>query len=698
MALFGGGFATGFIGGLAESANKALKDDIERINTRVDKIAEFKVKRAIEAQDERKKELKEVETALQEGAALFGGDKNEFSAEYAAGLLKESGSLSAFKARVAELAAAKNDTGVDLGLFMERASKDSPTGSISDYANAYLGAPSTLATDYRMPEDMKPVGGLVSKVVGKPIDTMALAGAQAKEEIAARIGTVKFESVPLPTVTFQAEKFKLSQMSASERITYLNDKLANPDNTEERVTELQGMLTTALDTAAKTGSITTKIDAKKQLLERAETPEEKDKLIDEISELTFERETTEAEAEGNAIGVIDAKIKREQYLGNTDNVKSLLKKKKELSGTEESFSEVTAQLETDLMRGLAKGTVIEGSDAHKAAMSEIEKRRDIEQNVTGSGDMKPSEIRGAQSYYERELRSETQKRLGALGSAYSTVMDMVEKGTDVITLTPAEQTTYRRGQEVEAEVRAEIVTRMTSTYSEEDWPELYAHLRMKGLLPSNRQTTGDVIETGSGDNTVTSETDTATVPSVGDQTAEAIPTQPKTEKPVITVSEEDIATSRGMFPDTLAGADSYFESGIANNVPLDNMISSAEALQYSDAFIEKIKKLSSEKSVSDMETVAMQDANMASDNNKDLMQQIVNEGTFIFGSMNQRDTAIKLANKNPDLDYNQALQFIKDNYDEIMSLRESKEERKPRPSRGRNRRSSGSGFAERRDK
>ena len=556
MALFGGGFATGFIGGLAESANKALKDDIERINTRVDKIAEFKVKRAIEAQDERKKELKEVETALQEGAALFGGDKNEFSAEYAAGLLKESGSLSAFKARVAELAAAKNDTGVDLGLFMERASKDSPTGSISDYANAYLGAPSTLATDYRMPEDMKPVGGLVSKVVGKPIDTMALAGAQAKEEIAARIGTVKFESVPLPTVTFQAEKFKLSQMSASERITYLNDKLANPDNTEERVTELQGMLTTALDTAAKTGSITTKIDAKKQLLERAETPEEKDKLIDEISELTFERETTEAEAEGNAIGVIDAKIKREQYLGNTDNVKSLLKKKKELSGTEESFSEITAQLETDLMRGLANGTVIEGSDAHKAAMSEIEKRRDIEQNVTGSGDMKPSEIRGAQSYYERELRSETQKRLGALGSAYSTVMDMVEKGTDVIALTPAEQTTYRRGQEVEAEVRAEIVTRMTSTYSEEDWPELYAHLRMKGLLPSNRQTTGDVIETGSGDNTVTSETDTATIPSVGDQTEEAIPTDTKPTQPTTTtdVVGEVTEDEKLQYPKTVEGA------------------------------------------------------------------------------------------------------------------------------------------------
>lgn len=696
MALFGGGFATGFIGGLAESANKALKEDIERINTRVDNIAEFKVKRAIEAQDERKKELDEVETALKEGAALFGGDANQYSAEYAAGLLKETGSLSAYKARIAELAAAKNDTGVDLGTFMQRASKDSPTGSISDYANAYVGAPSTLATDYRMPEGMKPVGGLVSKVVGKPIDTMALAGARATEEITARIGDTKFESVPLPTITFQAEKFKLSGMKASERLTYLNDKLANPDNTKERNEELQGMLNTALKAAETTGDINTKIDAKKQMLSRATSEEDKTALTNEISELTYQAEVTEAKASGDKVAEIDADIKRQQYLGNIDKVKELVKEKKGLTGDEPSFKEITTELETDLMNGLANGTIPEGSNEAKAAMAEIEKRRDIEQNVTGAGDMKPAELRGAQSYFNTELRNETQARLGSLGQAYVTIMEQIEAGTqNLVSLEGNELETYQKGQAIEAEVKGSLVSSMTSTYSEEDWPELYAHLRMKGLLPSDRQTTGDVMETGSGDQPVSTTPDTTT--SVGDQTTEAIPTDTKDEKPVITVSEQDIANSRGMFPDTLVGADSYFESGVANNVPLDDMISSAEALKYSDAFIEKIKKLSSEKSTTDMETVATQDANMASDNNSDLMQQIANEGTFIFGSMNQRDTATKLANKNPDMDYNQALQFIQDNYDEIMSLRESKEERKPKPSRGRNRRSSGGGFAERRN-
>lgn len=555
MALFGGGFATGLITGLAESANEALKNDIERINSRVDRISEFKVKRAIEEQDKRRAELDEVEKALQEGYALFGGESNKNAADFAAGLLKESGSLEAYKRRIQELAKAKNDTGVDLGSFMERAGVDSPAGTISDYANAYVGSQKTFASDYRMPEGMKPVGGLVSKVVGKPIDTMALAGAKAQEELTARgVGEVKFESVPLPTITFQAEKFKMSQMSASERITYLNDKLANPSNSEERNQELQGMLNTALNTADKTGSLTTKIDAKKQLLERAKTEADRKILIDEISELTFQKETTEAEAEGNAIAAIDARIKRQQYLGNTENVKELVKKKKELTGDEPSFANVTAELEADLMKGLANGSIIEGSDAHKAAMDEIEKRRDIEQNVKGAGNANPTEIRGAQTYFNNELRLETQKRLGALGSSYVTILDLVQKGTNVVNLSNEERTIYLRGQEIEAEVAQEVASKITSQISEEDWPELYTQLRIKGLLPSDRQTTGDVIETGSGDQPVSTVTDTSTEPSVSDQTSQAIPTDTKPEQTVTDVSGEVTEDEKLQYPKTVEGA------------------------------------------------------------------------------------------------------------------------------------------------
>jgi len=59
--------------------------------------------------------------------------------------------------------------------------------------------------------------------------------------------------------------------------------------------------------------------------------------------------------------------------------------------------------------------------------------------------------------------------------------------------------------------------------------------------------------------------------------------------------------------------------------------------------------------------------------------------------------AYNLAEKTPDMDYNQALQFIYDNSEDIKSLHESQKERKPKSSRGGNRRSSGGGFAERKN-
>ena len=71
-----GSFGTGFVTGFAESANKALQDDINRINTRVDKLKQFQVERAIKEQDKRAAEVEETKEALERAYALFDGDKD----------------------------------------------------------------------------------------------------------------------------------------------------------------------------------------------------------------------------------------------------------------------------------------------------------------------------------------------------------------------------------------------------------------------------------------------------------------------------------------------------------------------------------------------------------------------------------------------------------------------------------------------
>ena len=64
----------GFITGLAESANEALKTDIKNINTRIDDLAKIKFDRALKDQDERKEEVREAEEILREAGAVFGDD------------------------------------------------------------------------------------------------------------------------------------------------------------------------------------------------------------------------------------------------------------------------------------------------------------------------------------------------------------------------------------------------------------------------------------------------------------------------------------------------------------------------------------------------------------------------------------------------------------------------------------------------
>jgi len=65
MGLFGlGSFGEGFVKGFATEANEALKRDIERINTRVEKVADFQVQKSIKEQDKRKDELEDIEEAI----------------------------------------------------------------------------------------------------------------------------------------------------------------------------------------------------------------------------------------------------------------------------------------------------------------------------------------------------------------------------------------------------------------------------------------------------------------------------------------------------------------------------------------------------------------------------------------------------------------------------------------------------------
>ena len=224
-----GSFGTGFVTGFAESANKALQDDINRINTRVDKLKQFQVERAIKEQDKRAAEVEETKEALERAYALFDGDKDaEKAISLAGGLLKERGGLAAFNTEIARLQEAK-DNGIDIFQFFDRATTDVPTASLSDIAEASVGAPRTLPKDYRIPEGMRGERSLVGTLLGKDIDVVQRANREAAQEINALYTLEPKEFATLPSITNKAERFNLRNKTTQERLTYVDEKLNQPE-------------------------------------------------------------------------------------------------------------------------------------------------------------------------------------------------------------------------------------------------------------------------------------------------------------------------------------------------------------------------------------------------------------------------------------------------------------------------------------
>lgn len=690
-------FFYGLVEGLATSANEALKNDIKRINTRVDSIAQRQLEKALKEQEKRAEEVAEVEAALKEGYALFGGDANSAKAkQYAAGLLKEIGSLDAYKQRIAELRDAKNNQSVDINQFFTRASEDAPTGSFTDYANAFLGAPKTFAGDYRIPEDMRGqarAGSLISKVVGKPIDVVQMGLERGREDIAAAIGTPsETATIALPNITFKSEEFKMFNMSPSERLKYINERMATPSiaENEDELNRYSELRNKAEKAVLATKNEQDKLSVLQNQFNRAEGDEAKS-IAAEISSLKRTIKMKEASTSDNPLDLIDAQINvaLSEAIQTNDftEVEKLRKKRDVLAGEKKSPQQELNEDKQELQEAVLTGTLDPESAEYKEQFKNIQSK----QRYLDTFEVKPTDITRQNAWQRQMTEAIDTNQATALAEFSSYERGVYEDMKARIIASPEQENLLREENPdqmkiydiVEAKfrgVKQNTIETLLQRVDKEREPEAY--YAAYGLGYIDPEVNVPPITTGG--------SVSGSVLTVDEKKAD------KTE--AISIKELEKA-SKNKHPDTVEGAEEYFKFSVAENIPSSEAIEDAIALNYSGPFIEQLKKLISEKSTTNMEKIATQDANMASDNNSDLIQQIVDEGTFLFGSlgMNQRDTAIKLANKNPDMDYNQALQFIKDNYDEIMSLRESQKERKPKPSRGRNRRSSGGGFTERRN-
>ena len=233
MSLFGGGFATGLVQGLAESANKALQEDIQRINNRISTISDSRVKRALEEQDERKTELKQIEDAIAMGASVYGDPNSQDALAFAAGILKEEGNLTSYEAVIKELKQrqlSEPNFRETLRPMVSRPQDAKQILSKEKIAESFLGP---AKTSYEIPEGMGIEGGLIGKMYGTEKINERLR-TRVKDDMAAQ-GLIKDEETGLkmPENYFDRDAYLIFNMTPDKRVSHYRKVLDNPNASEE---------------------------------------------------------------------------------------------------------------------------------------------------------------------------------------------------------------------------------------------------------------------------------------------------------------------------------------------------------------------------------------------------------------------------------------------------------------------------------
>lgn len=481
MGLFGlGNFGTGFVEGFATSANEALKADLKKVDLRVEKVADAKMKRALKQQEERAEELEEIEDALEKGRSLFGTDDPR-SAQYAASLLKQEGNLASYKSLISRLQEQTKNSSVNLTDYIQRAEIDSPTGTISDYAKSFQGAAKTLPS-YKLPDDIESYGaGSLLSAIGLDQNVSGQIQRNVSEQLAAEgITAEELPNIDVPTLAFDMEGVRMFNMTPSERVTFLKQELARPGNTEERKQELQGDLQAGLLAAKETGDDATQLDSLDMQLGFEQDPKK-------VAELQAQRKVID-----RRIKIKSATNEKDRLLLESGNAASDgdAAKAVELARKAEDFGtfgpllpESLERMQEDNMRNISNHTNTGGQSGY-AADSEEAKAAQVQINAL------KQTIEGTEG--AKELDMTTYQK--ASNGVYADIKDVISNSPELLKywdVRPGDiMPTYKAGMTEEnktkataelRKIRKTIVNNLIETYPEGS-PSRIAHEAVKNNM------------------------------------------------------------------------------------------------------------------------------------------------------------------------------------------------------------------------
>ena len=227
-----GNFGTGFVTGFAKSVDRAVQDDMKRVQDRIDKLSDIRVQRFIKEQDEREDEVEKYRKALEKGAAVLGGAKN------AAFQMKKLGNdIGLYNQFVNAFSKEKSKYGYEFNDFLKNMDSTpinpaqvKKTFTAKEYAGSIvppLADPST----YKIPEGLTGTSGsLLKAILGE--DRVNLATKiqnKTSEELAAYGVKPPNSVVDFPTLYFDDESYNLAKIeNVEDKLNYLDQKILNP--------------------------------------------------------------------------------------------------------------------------------------------------------------------------------------------------------------------------------------------------------------------------------------------------------------------------------------------------------------------------------------------------------------------------------------------------------------------------------------
>lgn len=630
-----GSFGEGFVKGFAESANEALKRDIERINNRIDKVAEIRTQRALDDQAKRRDKVDSTVERLKQGAKVIGGPNAD---AYAAGLLEEYGAAG-YDALLTSLQQAKIDNeGIDIGSFFERAGVDAPgqaggqTYTLRDYAEAYLGAPKTLPTSLKIPADDTRVGGLVGSVLGVDVDIAGRAQQRSAAEIAAMGTSDRYDaSVVIPKVKFKKFAFDLEIMPFDQRLARIEEELttasADDPSPMDGFANRQEYLRSLRD-STYASYIENAPDLKKLELMRAR----RDTVTDETQKAELTRQINE----------LNTTLKRRQLIEDNDDLGLMQMdaadawRAKDYDKFEDIMSNInrrtTGKLPTiqeEISQLKAKvNTVTEGSQAHTDYVAEIKRLEKISllgkfETITAEISRLQSEAAGmdrnTQEYQDIETRieqlnaalnigttvtdsgfataqrvidnaidREVELRLGAVGALYVEASKIIAAGTTAISqLSPELRNAYEQGLAMRQKVEKTTYVDLMKVLPPDENPAMVAVGVFRGYIEN--------VE-GTGQTATTSGASTAAAGATSQTTAALTPTPTYS-----TVTVDEANQLLETYPNTPEGASKLLATkGITAQQALDD-----PTLQevYGDEFKQRLTETATlEQAVGEEET------------------------------------------------------------------------------------------------